>query len=57
MVSIARVEPPQTGNVIYVQLLLANTVAASEHELSRQRLDKDLRRMVINSGMFARIRA
>lgn len=52
MVSIARVGLPQTGDVIYKQLLGANTVAASERELSRYRLDKDLRRMVINSGAF-----
>ena len=45
MVSIARVGLPQTGDVIYKQLLVANTEAASEHELSRYRLDKDLRRM------------
>ncbi len=57
MVSIAGVGLPQTGDVKYKQLLGANTVPASGHELSRSRLDKDLRRMVINSGAFGHNRS
>ena len=57
MASIVKVRLPAANSVMRVQLLGANTEAASDDGLLRYRFDKALRKIILDSSIFARIRA
>jgi len=57
MAAIVKVRLPDGAGVMRVQLLGANTEAEAGDGVLRYRFDKDLRKIIQNSSIFARIRA
>ncbi len=57
MAAIVKVRLPAKRGTTRVQLLGANTEYDSEDGLFRYRFDKDLRKIILDSSIFARIRA
>ena len=57
MAAIVKVRLPSERGTMRVQLLGANTEADSDDGLFRYRFDKDLRKIILDSSIFARIRA